>query len=310
MKDNMKKIIIAATVLMAMLSWKAQAQQDPMYNQYIFNAYTINPAEAGTRNYGTASMLYRWQWVGVDGAPNTGSFGVETGLGRAWGVGLNMVDDRIGPASNQTINMAASYRISLTEKWRMSVGLSAISNVQQVDLTAIENVFDENDPVLASNIRSFNPNVGGGVLFYSDKNFLGISMPRFTEYKLTSQDLVSLDQLRHLFVYYGHSFRFGPHLKLKPSALAKVVKGAPVELDLNGVVSFFDILDLGVNYRTGDGVGLLAGLTIKERLVLNYAYEYPLSRVRFGTIQTHEVGVRYKFGKAHFQKIESPRFFN
>jgi type IX secretion system PorP/SprF family membrane protein len=295
---------------MMLLCWKAMAQQDPMYNQYIFNAYTINPAEAGTRNFGTASMLYRWQWLGIDGAPNTGSFGVETALGGGWGIGLNMVDDKIGPASNQTINLSASYRISLTERWRMSVGLSAISNLQQVDLAAIENVFDDNDPVLINNIRSFNPNVGGGILFYSDKNFIGISMPRFTEYKLTNQDLVSLDQLRHLFIYYGHNFRLGPHLKLKPSALAKVVKGAPLELDFNGVLSFFDILDLGINYRSGDGIGLLGGLTIKERLVFNYAYELPLSRIRFGTIQTHEIGVRYKFGKAHFQKIESPRFFN
>lgn len=306
----MRNLIIASVLSMALFSWEASGQQDPMYNQYIFNAYTINPAEAGTRNYGTASMLYRWQWVGIDGAPNTGSFGVESGLGRAWGIGLNMVNDKIGPAVNQTMNLAFSYRISLTEKWKMSLGLNAVSNLQQVKLAEIENVFDANDPVLLNNIRSFNPNVGGGILLYSDRNFFGISAPRFKEYKLTSQDLVSLDQLRHLFLYYGHSFRIGPYLKLKPSALAKVVKGAPMELDFNGVLSMFDVLDLGVNYRSGDGVGLLAGLTIKERLVLNYAYEYPLTRIRFGTIQTHEVGVRYKFGKAQFQKIESPRFFN
>ena len=306
----MRNLFIAFVILTVLASLEAFGQQDPMYNQYIFNAYTINPAEAGTRNYGTASMLYRWQWVGIEGAPNTGSFGVETGFGRAWGIGLNMVNDKIGPAINQTLNLAFSYRISLTEKWKMSLGLNGVSNIQQVKLAEIQNVFDENDPVLVNNIRSFNPNVGGGILFYSDRNFFGIAAPRFKEYKLTSQDLVSLDQLRHLFLYYGHSFRLGPYLKLKPSVLAKVVKGAPMELDFNGVLSMFDVLDLGVNYRSGDGVGLLAGLTIKERLVLNYAYEYPLTRIRFGTIQTHEVGVRYKFGKAQFQKIESPRFFN
>lgn len=306
----MKKIIIAIGILTVSLSWRVQAQQDPMYNQYIFNAYTINPAEAGTRNYGTASMLYRWQWLGVDGAPSTGSAGVETSLGKAWGVGLNMVNDKIGPATNQTVNLAVAYRISLSEKWKMSVGLNGVSNVQQLKLAEIENVFDENDPVLANNIRSFNPNVGGGILFYSDKNFIGISMPRFTEYKLTNQDLVSLDQLRHIFIYYGHSFRFGPYLKFKPSALAKVVKGAPVEFDLNGVISLFDVIDLGANYRSGDGLGLLAGITLKERLVLNYAYEIPLTQLRYVTVQTHEIGLRYKFGRAHFDKIESPRFFN
>jgi len=306
----MKKIIIATAVLTIGISWNARAQQDPMYNQYIFNAYTINPAEAGTRNYGTASMLYRWQWLGIEGAPNTGSFGVESSLGRSWGVGLNMVNDKIGPATNQTVNLAFSYRINLSDKWKMSLGLNGVSNIQQVKLAEIQNVFDENDPVLVNNIRSFNPNVGGGLLFYSDKNFLGISMPRFKEYKLTNQDLVSLDQLRHVFIYYGHSFQLGPHIRVKPSVLAKVVKGAPVEFDFNGVLSLFDVIDLGANYRSGDGLGLLAGITLKERIVLNYAYEIPLTQLRYGTVQTHEVGIRYKFGRAHFDKIESPRFFN
>jgi len=307
----MKKInYLFFTGLLMVAATDVLAQQDPMYNQYIFNAYTINPAEAGTRNYGTASMLYRWQWLGIDGAPNTASFGVETSLGKAWGVGLNMVDDRIGPASNQTVNLAMSYRITLTEKWKMSVGLNGVSNIQQVKLSEIENVFDANDPVLVNNIRSFNPNVGGGILVYSDRNFFGISAPRFMEYKLTNQDLVSLDQLRHLFMYYGHSFQLGPHVRLKPSVLAKVVKGAPVEFDFNGVLSLFDVIDLGANYRSGDGLGLLAGITLKERIVFNYAYEIPLTKLRFGTIQTHEVGIRYKFGRAHFEKIESPRFFN
>lgn len=309
MKFHMKKYILPLALVVISLG-TAVGQQDPMYNQYIFNAYTINPAEAGTRNYGTASMLYRWQWLGIDGAPTTGSFGVETGLGKAWGVGFNVVDDRIGPANNQTVNLSTSYRVNLTERWRLSVGLSLISNLQQVKLSQIENVFDLNDPVLLNNIRSFNPNVGGGMLLYSDKNFIGVSIPRFTEYRLTDQDLVSLDQLRHLFVYYGHSFDIGSRMKFKPSALAKVVKGAPVEFDFNGVISFFDMLDLGANYRSGDGLGLLVGITVKERLVFNYAYEIPLTKLRNATIQTHEVGLRYKFGKSHFEKIESPRFFN
>ena len=79
---------------------------------------------------------------------------------------------------------------------------------------------------------------------------------------------------------------------------------------MNGVITLYEVIDLGANYRSGDGLGLLLGLTIMERLVLNYAYEIPLTQLRFGTIQTHEVGVRYRFGRAHFERIQSPRFFN
>lgn len=292
---------------------RVMAQQDPMYNQYIFNAYTINAAEAGTRNYGTVSTLYRWQWVGVDGAPNTGSVGVETGFGKGWGVGLNAVSDRIGPAENQTLNLSLGYHLSLGKKIKMGLGINGVSNIQRVNLERLRYLSDLDDPLLSNTINSFNPNVGGGLIFYSQRSFLGISMPRFIEYKLNESpesDEAGLDQLRHLFVYVGHSFDIAHHLKLKPSVLAKVVTGAPLEFDLNGVLSFYDVLDLGANYRSGDGLGLLLGITIRERVILNYAYEIPLTQLRYATIQTHEVGLRYRFGRAHFEKIQSPRFFN
>jgi len=286
------------------------AQQDPMYNQYIFNAYTINAAEAGTRNYGTLSTLYRWQWVGVDGSPNTGSVGIETGFGKGWGIGFNAISDRIGPTENQTLNLSLGYHLSLTNKIKMGLGINGVSNIQRVNLERLRYLTDTDDPVLTNSINNFNPNVGGGLILYSEHSFFGISMPRFVEYKLENNDLIALNQLRHLFAYAGHSFYIGHNLKFKPSILAKVVTGAPIEFDLNGVLSFYDVIDIGANYRSGDGLGLLFGITIQERVILNYAYEIPLTDLRYATIQTHEVGVRYRFGKSHFEKIQSPRFFN
>ena len=306
---SLKNILLSASaVLLFVLN--GFAQQDPMYNQYLFNAYTINAAEAGTRNFGTVSLLYRWQWVGVDGAPNTSSFGIESHVGKGWGFGINAVDDRIGPATNQTANLSAAYHLNLTGDLKMSLGINGVANYQQVRLDRLKYLADLDDPLLNSSISSFNPNVGGGILFYSKHNFLGASMPRFVEYKLTNQDLVSLDQLRHLFVYGGRIFNLTNMITFKPSILAKIVKGAPAEFDLNAVISIYDILGLGVNYRTGDGVGLLAGITIKERVQINYAYELPLTQLRYSTIQTHEIGLRYIFGTSHNDKIRSPRFFN
>lgn len=305
--ENRFKLIVAAMLLTA---GTAFSQQDPMYNQYLFNAYTINAAEAGARNYGTVSSLYRWQWVGIDGAPNTGSVGIETSIGKGWGLGFNVIDDRIGPTSNLTVNLSSAYHISLTEKLRMSVGVNLVGNNQRVMLSRIQELIDLDDPTLSNNIQSFNPNVGGGVLLYTERGFLGASMPRFIEYKLTDQSLVSIDQLRHIFLYGGKVFDVAPNIKFKPSVLTKIVTGAPVEFDLNGVISLYNHFDVGANWRSGDGIGFMVGLTIRERLVLNYAYEFPMTDIRYASMQTHEVGVRYRFSRANFERIQSPRFFN
>jgi type IX secretion system PorP/SprF family membrane protein len=306
-----KIILLILSFLFITLSFKLRAQQDPMYNQYIFNAYTINAAEAGTRNYGAVSMLYRWQWVGIEGAPNTGSFGFETSLGKGWGFGINAIDDRIGPTRNQTANVSTAYHISLTEKYRMSLGINVVLNNQRIDLNQLQNIIDVNDPLLTGSSNSgLKPNIGGGLLFYSSKSFLGLSMPRFIEYSTGSEDFVSVNQLRHLFVYSGVVTKLNEVVKFKPSVLFKLVDGAPFEFDLNGVLGFYDFFDFGINYRTGDGMGILSGFTIKQQLMINYAYEIPLTDLKYGSRQTHEIGIRYMFGKANFEKIQSPRFFN
>lgn len=286
------------------------AQQDPMYNQYIFNAYTINPAEAGIRAYGTASFLQRWQWVGIKGAPSTTSMGVETSYLTNWGFGLNVVSDKLGPEVNQTVNFSSGYHIGLSEKYKLSMGLNGVINSRRLNANSFDNLVDADDPDLQS-ISTFRPNVGGGLLLYSDHVFLGVSMPRFAEYKATKDDPnLALDQVRHLFVYAGRIFNMSDKVKLKPSTLMKVVSGAPVQFDINGVVSYNNLIDAGFNYRLGDGLGLLMGVTVKQRLVFNYAYEIPLTEVRNSSQQTHEVGIRYRFGKAHVENIQSPRFFN
>lgn len=310
LSESIKRRKFSTFCFVLLLTTGAFAQQDPMYNQYIFNAYTINAAEAGTRSFGTVSMLYRWQWVGLEGAPTTGSFGVEAPLGKGWGVGFNIVDDHIGPSMNQTMNLSTSYHLNLTSKYRLSLGINLVGNNQRLRFDRFKFLDDFNDPVLTNNINSFNPNVGGGLLLYSDHNFLGVSMPRFIEYKLTKSNLVALDQLRHLFVYAGHNFYLSNKITFKPSVLVKMVEGAPVEFDLNAVASVYDVLGFGLNYRVGDGVGILVGLTAMRRIQFNYAYEIPATDVRFVTIQTHEVGVRYLFGQSRFDKIRSPRFFN
>jgi type IX secretion system PorP/SprF family membrane protein len=224
-------------------------------------------------------------------------------------MGFNFTSDRLGPEQNQTFNLAGSYQIRLSEKYRLSAGMSFVGNMRRANLDDLKDLYDLDDPDMAR-INTFSPNVGGGLLLYSAKNFFGVSLPRFTEYRLTKMDMLPLNQLRHLFVYAGHVFEVNENLWIKPSVLVKFVHGAPTEVDLNAVVHVRKMFDVGFNYRTGDGVGLLAGIKLRDHLILNYVYELPLTDIRYGSLKTHEIGVRYLFGKGPDHSIDSPRFFN
>ncbi|MBM3177722.1 MAG: PorP/SprF family type IX secretion system membrane protein [Bacteroidetes bacterium] len=303
------KIFYLLFIGITALSVQSYAQQFPMYNQYVFNAYTINPAESGTRNYGTASFLHRFQWLGVNGAPTTSSFGLETNLGSSFGLGLNFIADQIGSQSIQTMNIATGYHLKLTDKIRLATGLSFVANNETTNLANLQNMYDPDDPDLQK-VSSFSPNVGGGLLLYTEKLFIGIAVPRTIEYKASNSNNFALDQVRHAFIYAGRAFYVTEQFQFRPSVLLKVVSGAPAQMDFNAVLSYHRMIDLGINYRSGDSAGLMAGITVKERLTFNYVYELPLSAFRFSTVQTHEVGIRYRFGQSHFQSIQSPRFFN
>ena len=50
------------------------AQQLPLYSQYLYNKFLINPAVAGSDGFTSFNLTAREQWIGYNGAPRTYSF--------------------------------------------------------------------------------------------------------------------------------------------------------------------------------------------------------------------------------------------
>jgi type IX secretion system PorP/SprF family membrane protein len=84
----MKKIYFIAIVTVLFFT-DAKAQQDPNYTQYMYNLSVINPAYAGSKENISGGLLYRKQWVQIEGAPSTGTFFIHSPVGRNVGLGLS-----------------------------------------------------------------------------------------------------------------------------------------------------------------------------------------------------------------------------
>jgi len=222
---------------------------------------------------------------------------------------VNLTDDKVAVNRVQTFNLTTGYHVKLNDNLRLATGMCLVGTNFRNDLSRLQNMYDPDDPDLQM-ISVFMPNVGVGLLAYSQKSFLGLSVPRMVQYRAGSSTQNSIEQVRHMFAYAGHSFDLSAKTQFRPSILLKAVSGVPAQVDLNAIFSYYRIFDIGVNYRYGDAAGLLAGITINERLTVNYVYELPLSTLVKTVSQTHEFGVRYRFGNMHFQSIQSPRFFN
>jgi len=300
------KILIFALMLTC---YSGFAQQDAQYTQYMYNTININPAYAGSRGVMSVFGLHRTQWVGLDGAPTTNTFSFNTPINNSnLGVGFSLVNDRIGPTSDNTISADISYTIPMNEVYKLSFGVKASGNIFNLDTDKLDPA-QANDPNLQNFNNEFSPNFGAGVYLHSDKLYLGLSVPNFLQDSKYNDNEVAVFQERMNFYFIGgYVFDVSQSIKFKPAVLTKMVTGAPLQVDASANFLFFDKFMLGGAYRWDAAVSALAGFQVTDGLFIGYSYDMETTQLRRYNSGSHEVFLRFElFNKV--SKMVSPRFF-
>lgn len=285
------------------------AQQDAQYTQYMYNTVNINPAYAGSRGVMSIFGLHRTQWVGLDGAPVTNAFSLNTPINNSnLGIGLSLVNDRIGPTSDNTISADVSYTVQVSDSYKLNFGIKASGNVFNLDTEKL-NPADANDPNLQNFNNEFSPNFGAGVYLHSDKFYLGLSVPNFLQdKKYNDNDVAVFEERMNFYGIAGYVFDIGESVKFKPAVLTKMVSGAPLQLDASANFLFFDKLMLGGAYRWDAAVSALAGFQVTDGLFIGYSYDMDTTKLKNYNSGSHEIFLRFElFSKVN--KMVSPRFF-
>lgn len=294
---------------MIFLASLSHAQQDAQFTQYMYNTATINPAYAGSRGVLSLYGLHRTQWVGFDGAPVTNVISVHTPLKNSnLGIGVSIMNDKIGPTNENTFSVDVSYTIPTSEKYKLSFGIKGTANLFSLDRNML-NPEHQDDISLQGFNNKFSPNIGAGIYWHSDKTYIGLSVPNFIETTRYNDNEVAIHQERlNYYLIGGHVFDFGPSIQFKPATLLKVVAGAPLQLDLSANFLFHEKLTIGVAYRLDAAVSALAGFQITEGIFLGYGYDLDTTRLQNYNKGSHELFVRFELIRS-FSKITSPRFF-
>lgn len=290
-------------------SFAALAQQDAQYTQYMYNTINVNPAYAGSRGVMSIFGLHRTQWVGLDGAPVTNAFSINTPINNSnLGVGLSFVNDKIGPTNENAISADVSYTVQTSETYKLSFGVKGTANLFNLDVNKL-NPQDAGDPQFQNLDNSFTPNIGAGVYFHSDKMYVGLSVPNFFETKRYSDNDVAINAERmNFYLIAGYVFDLSYNLRFKPALLTKAVEGAPLQVDVSGNFLYNDKFMLGVAWRWDAAVSAMAGFQVTDGLFIGYGYDHETTRLRRFNSGSHEVFLRFELFKKH-NKIVSPRFF-
>ncbi|MDM1504063.1 type IX secretion system membrane protein PorP/SprF, partial [Myroides marinus] len=219
-------------------------------------------------------------------------------------------NDRIGAMSENNFSVNLAYAVDLNDDFKLSFGLKGTANLLSVDYTKLD-IYDPNDPTFGENISNkFNPNVGAGLFLYSDKAYVGVSVPNLlTTDRTTGEEGVELmRQKMHFYLTGGYVFDLNPSLKFKPAVLVKTVSGAPIQVDLTANFLIVDRFTVGAAYRWDASVSGLVGFQVNDGLFIGYSYDADTSKLSKYNSGSHEIFLRFDlFNK--YNKVSTARFF-
>lgn len=327
-----------------LLGGTGRAQQKPQYSQYLLNQYLLNPAVGGVEDFADVKAGYRNQWTTFEGAPTTfyltanwalgktertSALPVRSRYGRSMGrtpvfagqrkgrahhgVGAVLVSDRTGPTSRTTLNVSYAYHYPLTNRMKLSAGISGGVTQHTTDFDQIRLLNPADLYAQQGKVNAWQPDLNAGVFVYDDRFYAGLGTQQLAfkrlNYKLAGgTDYQPLGRLyTHYFLTAGYRYNLNEDWILAPSVLVKSVQPAPVSFDVNAKFLYQERFWMGLSYRHRDAVVGLIGVNLNSFLTVGYSYDYVLSDIQTASRGSHEIVLGLMLNNK--QRLVCPRLF-
>jgi type IX secretion system PorP/SprF family membrane protein len=302
----MRKIILL--ILSFTISVAAVAQQQATFAQYMFNGLAINPAYAGQHKALSASVLSRFQNIGLPGAPTTHSFSVHAPLvNQRIAVGALVVHDKIGVISQTGVNGIYAYRLPINQKTNITLGIQGGFSSYNAVYSNLETY--QPDAIFSRDVRQVRPNIGAGAFLNATKWYIGLSAPHLVNNVFTrANDLTTVHQNVPIILAGGYVMDISSKVKFKPNGLIKLMDNRPVEMDINANFLIDGVLWGGLSYRTSNSLNALLDLQVTDQLRFGYSYTVAFGRIKSVEIGSHEFFVGYILNYK-MKGVISPRYF-
>lgn len=271
------------------------AQQDAQYSNFLFNAFAINPANAGLKECLDARAGFRTQWVGFENNPNTVSINAHQQLkslsnprGAINGAGLMIESDDTGPSNRTSIHGAWAVHVPLGRKTKISFGLGLGILQYRLDVSQLRAPNPADPAIQQSQSETVFPDIKAGVWLYNPDWFVGFSGGHLTNPKL--QDIgIDTDIQPHYNLMAGRIFEGSEKMSYIPAVLFKFTGNSKPALDVNFWADYDNRVALGLGFRSEDMVSGMLKFNFLDYFTLAYAYDFTFSKMRFGSSNSHEI---------------------
>jgi type IX secretion system PorP/SprF family membrane protein len=273
-------------------------QQLPQYSQWAFNQFSLNPAMAGIKNCLDVRTAVRLQYLGIDGAPQSGLFTINAPINTRrkdlsspyHGLGAKIERDVIGNFTDFAVSIAYALHFPIDRNKRLSFGLSG--GVQQFSFNQENVITVDPDPSVTQSANVFMvPLLGGGAWYNSNNFYVGLSFDQLARNQWRDIGLASRFGI-HSKIVAGTRWGFDNGYSLLPSALLRIPPAGPVSLDLNMMMDFKNNFLFGFGFRNTDAIIALFRLRF-DKFSVGYSFDFITSNLQGGNFNTHEISILF-----------------
>jgi len=328
LKKRLLHIILLPVVLIISIWETSYAQQQMELSHIHYYPAMFNPAYVADNGDVNVQMLYRNQWLTLEGAPQSQAIVADLPIPYIKsGFGLNISNDIIGEQRLTSIALAYKYNLQISEYSKIGVGIQAGAFQYQLEGENLitpngnyeNNTVFHNDDILPNiNVNTYQPKISSGISFTNSFLSTGLAVNYVLNARFagtSNENFKKYDIIPHYSYNLFINFPITDNIEIKPALF--------VHSDLNvhqvngmlrlGIGNF----DIGAGYRgytknSNDSVILLAGLQVVKNLLIRYSYDLGLSNLNSSHFGSHEVSMHYKIKnlvKGPLKKIiYSPRY--
>lgn len=281
---------------MVLAAYGVQAQQYPLFTNYVLNDFGFNPAIAGTSEYLETRLTYRNQWVGIDDSPKTQILSAHGGLDSIpIGIGGYIFNDVAGQIKRTGFSIGGSYGLNVGELGELRLGVSGtFYNYRLSDGYFAE---EQTDPSLISAMDNhWTPDLNVGLYFRMNNGFYaGVSAPQILSQKVAFDNELlnamptTTDLVPHYYGMAGYRLQVSEKLAIEPSVLVKISEAVPVQMDFSARAILNNKFWIGGSYRTQDAAAAMIGMDLTRRMNVAYAYDFTLSELNEASKGSHEI---------------------
>ncbi len=274
-------------IFLVLISWQVNAQDFPFHYFSHSAPVIMNPSMAAAKQTMSITAGAYTVWAGGYKPLNdyllSIAFSPEFKKYRNYnpnttrvGVGLNLLNEQIGPFNQYLLQLMYAYHIPVTKDVLLSLGISGIIENLQIDVNSLSPGSPDDPRLSGGNNHAFLIDGGFGATVSSDKFMLAFSALNLTPgtFRFNEQQAEEIESYRRFYLNGRYRFFFARNLSVSPRATLRNSRFRSLNYDAS--LDFgFHYFDVGAGYRSENSLMVFFRLPVKD-FTLTYTSENPL----------------------------------